>query len=210
MNFSRWREWDREDEKLSWQDHFSGGRADGTVGRVAGFSADSLPAYGAAGRLQSRGAPGQSRHEVRGLPRLSRRRHLRRHPGARQVRGLPRTGHGRDGRREAFHRYLCHTRTVRCRGWSMRGSRTTSTSRTSSTSSWARLACDQCHGPQGKTDKLRPYEQDRISGYSRDIWGHSMSRIGLRPGDGKKMTDCESCHRERGVAQAESCLACHK
>jgi menaquinone reductase, multiheme cytochrome c subunit len=73
-----------------------------------------------------------------------------------------------------------------------------------------KLACERCHGLQGKTDKLRPYEQDRISGYSRDIWGHSMSRIGLRPGDGKKMTDCESCHRERGVAQAESCLACHK
>jgi hypothetical protein len=74
----------------------------------------------------------------------------------------------------------------------------------------AKLTCERCHGPQGKTDKLRPYEQDRISGYSRDIWGHSMSRIGLHPGDGKKMTDCESCHRERGVARAESCLACHK
>jgi hypothetical protein len=72
------------------------------------------------------------------------------------------------------------------------------------------LQCVGCHGPQGQTDKLRPYEEDRISGYSRDIWGHSMSRIGLRPGDGKKMTDCESCHYERGVAQAESCLACHK
>lgn len=74
----------------------------------------------------------------------------------------------------------------------------------------AHLKCEQCHGQQGKTDKLRPYEQDRISGYSRDIWGHSMSRIGLRPGEGKKMTDCESCHRDRGVAQALSCLACHK
>ena len=72
------------------------------------------------------------------------------------------------------------------------------------------LECEQCHGPQGKTDSLRPYQQDRISGYSRDIWGHSMSRIGLRPGEGRTMTDCEICHREHGVAQAESCLACHK
>jgi hypothetical protein len=74
----------------------------------------------------------------------------------------------------------------------------------------ARLKCEQCHGQQGNADKLRPYEQDRISGYSRDIWGHSMSRIGLRPGDGRKMTDCESCHRARGAAEALSCLACHK
>jgi hypothetical protein len=73
-----------------------------------------------------------------------------------------------------------------------------------------KLPCERCHGQHGKTNELRPYEQDRISGYSRDIWGHSMSRLGLRPGEGKKMTDCESCHRERGVARAESCLACHK
>jgi hypothetical protein len=58
------------------------------------------------------------------------------------------------------------------------------------------LKCEQCHGGQGSADSLRPYQEDRISRYSRDIW-HGM-----------KMSDCVDCHRKNG--QANSCLDCHK
>jgi menaquinone reductase, multiheme cytochrome c subunit len=74
----------------------------------------------------------------------------------------------------------------------------------------AKLTCQRCHGDQGKSDRLRPYEQNRISTYSRDIWGYSISRLGPdnpeRPA--MKMDDCVACHREKGVDT--SCIACHK
>lgn len=65
----------------------------------------------------------------------------------------------------------------------------------------ANLKCERCHGDHGQTDTLRPYQQDRISGYSRDIWGPGKER-------GMKMDDCVACHRENGLAN--SCLDCHK
>jgi menaquinone reductase, multiheme cytochrome c subunit len=72
----------------------------------------------------------------------------------------------------------------------------------------AGLACTQCHGNQGETDQMPVYQQNRISGYSRDIWGHSMSRLRRAAGDGMKMTDCENCHQRHHVEV--SCLGCHK
>ena len=51
---------------------------------------------------------------------------------------------------------------------------------------------------------MRVYEQNRISGYSRDIWGHSMSRLGRAPHDGMKMSDCEDCHRRTMLRWAAS------
>jgi hypothetical protein len=60
----------------------------------------------------------------------------------------------------------------------------------------AHLACASCHRDHGQSDALRPYEEDRISGYSRDIW-RSM-----------KMDDCAACHRQHGIEN--SCLDCHK
>ncbi|MCZ2073935.1 MAG: cytochrome c3 family protein [Bryobacteraceae bacterium] len=73
----------------------------------------------------------------------------------------------------------------------------------------AKLACESCHGEHGKTENLRPYEQNRISGYSRDIWGPSISRISLK-GErlGMKMDDCIDCHTEKKLRH--SCLDCHK
>lgn len=71
----------------------------------------------------------------------------------------------------------------------------------------AGLACKECHA-MGQSDLMPVYEQNRISGYSRDIWGHSMSRLRRAPGDGMKMSDCESCHQRRGVQVG--CLGCHK
>jgi hypothetical protein len=72
----------------------------------------------------------------------------------------------------------------------------------------ARLACTECHGTYGESDQTRIYEQNRISGYSRDIWGHSISRLGRAPHDGMKMTDCENCHRRHNVEVG--CLGCHQ
>jgi len=57
----------------------------------------------------------------------------------------------------------------------------------------AGLDCRQCHGSQGDSDVMRPYQGDRISGYSRDTAG---------------MAACEDCHRRRGLEVG--CLGCHQ
>ncbi len=72
----------------------------------------------------------------------------------------------------------------------------------------ASLECKQCHSTDGESDQVRVYEQNRISGYSRDIWGHSMSRIGFGKRTGMKMSDCEDCHRQRRVEVG--CVGCHR
>lgn len=70
------------------------------------------------------------------------------------------------------------------------------------------LACRECHSTQGESDEQRVYEKNRISGYSRDIWGHSISRIRWTRHDGMKMDDCERCHRQRHIQVG--CLGCHQ
>lgn len=72
----------------------------------------------------------------------------------------------------------------------------------------AGLKCAECHGKYGESDQVKVYEVNLISGYSRDIWGHSMSRLRRAPGDGMKMNDCEACHHARHVEAG--CLGCHK
>ncbi len=72
----------------------------------------------------------------------------------------------------------------------------------------AGLACTDCHGNYGESDQVRIYQVNRISGYSRDIWGHSMTRLRRAPGDGMKMSDCEDCHRRHKVEVG--CLGCHE
>ncbi len=72
----------------------------------------------------------------------------------------------------------------------------------------AGIECERCHGPHGQSDSLRPFQVNRISGYSRDIWGKSISGIRTKPWDGMRMSDCERCHTERGVGN--TCSKCHK
>ena len=60
----------------------------------------------------------------------------------------------------------------------------------------ARLECASCHGDHGQSETLPAYEEDRISGYSRNVWR------------GMKMDDCVACHRQHGTEN--SCLDCHK
>jgi hypothetical protein len=64
----------------------------------------------------------------------------------------------------------------------------------------AKLTCEQCHGGHGSSDALRPYQEDRISGYSRDV---------LESRQGRKMATCEDCHGRCGLSQ-QACLDCHK
>ena len=71
-----------------------------------------------------------------------------------------------------------------------------------------KVACERCHGPHGATDTLRTWQVNRISGYSRDIWGPNIARIGRRPWEGMTMNDCIQCHEKQG--RDSSCLACHK
>ena len=72
----------------------------------------------------------------------------------------------------------------------------------------AEITCERCHGPHGNSEALRPFQRNRLSGYSRDIWGPSLAGIKSNPWEGMKMDDCSNCHAERGVQ--ESCLDCHK
>lgn len=73
----------------------------------------------------------------------------------------------------------------------------------------AKLECERCHGPHGSSDRLRPFERNRLSTYSRDVEGYSLVRWNPDEWEtGMKMDDCSNCHHERGVR--ESCLTCHK
>lgn len=72
----------------------------------------------------------------------------------------------------------------------------------------ARLSCAHCHGQHGSTDRLRPLETNRISTYSRDIGGPSVSWIGSPVKNGMRMDDCVRCHNQRSVTTG--CLDCHK
>ena len=72
----------------------------------------------------------------------------------------------------------------------------------------AGLTCSECHSTFGESDQAKIYEVNRISGYSRDIWGRSISRLGRGPHEGMKMSDCDDCHSRHGVEVG--CLGCHQ
>jgi hypothetical protein len=70
------------------------------------------------------------------------------------------------------------------------------------------VACAECHGPHGESDQLRPYQQNRLTGYSRDIWGSNIGGLHAHPWEGMKMDRCVACHRERD--RVDGCISCHK
>lgn len=72
----------------------------------------------------------------------------------------------------------------------------------------AAMKCEECHGGRGTTTTAEPFVSNRITGESRNVWGPRMIRVGLKPGDGMKMSDCEACHASRGVGAG--CLWCHR
>lgn len=56
--------------------------------------------------------------------------------------------------------------------------------------------CVTCHGYHGESETLRPYQYNRITNVSRDIWGHNISGFARNSWDRMKMNDCANCHEE--------------
>ena len=78
------------------------------------------------------------------------------------------------------------------------------------------MDCVTCHGDIGESESLKPYEANRISGYSRDIWGKNIAGIKFNSWDRMKMDDCSECHVRNSVNQGSvqtlrgGCFVCHK
>lgn len=69
--------------------------------------------------------------------------------------------------------------------------------------------CHVCHGFIGESTKTKPYEENRITGYSKDIWGPNISGLKKHTWERMKMDDCAECHIEvKGYKEA--CFVCHK
>jgi hypothetical protein len=63
----------------------------------------------------------------------------------------------------------------------------------------AGMDCVTCHGHIGESENLKIYEENRITGYSRDIWGKSIGGFKKNTWDRMKMDDCAECHRENAA-----------
>lgn len=80
----------------------------------------------------------------------------------------------------------------------------------------ARMDCKTCHGYIGTSDELPIYEENRISGYSRNVWGENISGIKYDTWDSMKMSDCAACHAEAKLmagsvqTKKDGCFVCHK
>jgi hypothetical protein len=80
----------------------------------------------------------------------------------------------------------------------------------------AQMDCVTCHGHIGESESLKVYEENRISGYSRDIWGKNIGGFKRNSWDRMKMDDCSECHQKENVnqnsvqTQKEGCFVCHK
>lgn len=59
----------------------------------------------------------------------------------------------------------------------------------------ASMDCVTCHGHIGESESLKVYEENRITGYSRDIWGKSIAGFKENTWDRMKMDDCAECHQ---------------
>jgi len=79
----------------------------------------------------------------------------------------------------------------------------------------AQMDCVTCHGNIGESENLKVYEENRISGYSRDIWGKNIAGFKRNPWDRMKMDDCSECHQKENVNQNSvqtrkgGCFVCH-
>ncbi len=80
----------------------------------------------------------------------------------------------------------------------------------------AKLDCMTCHGDIGTSEQLKPFEENRITGYSRDIWGHNIAGFKRNTWDRMKMDDCAQCHKTAGIHDSsvqtgrDACFVCHK
>jgi hypothetical protein len=80
----------------------------------------------------------------------------------------------------------------------------------------AEMDCVTCHGHIGESESLKPYQYNRLTGYSRDIWGSNIAGIKRNSWDRMKMDDCAACHAEAGMERTsvqtaeQACFLCHK
>jgi len=80
----------------------------------------------------------------------------------------------------------------------------------------AKMECKTCHGPIGESKNLKVYQQNRLTGVSRDIWGENIAGIKKNTWDRMKMDDCAECHVKEKVKQSSvqtgkgACFVCHK
>ncbi len=72
----------------------------------------------------------------------------------------------------------------------------------------AEIECATCHGDMTGQDEPPVYKQNRLSGYSIDIWGRNISGMTGNSWESMKMGDCGACHEERGAPNG--CQVCHK
>lgn len=74
------------------------------------------------------------------------------------------------------------------------------------------MECATCHGDFAKNEKLPLYVENRLTGYSINIWGKNISGFhwDKKPYDRMKMDDCAECHTKKGQEQNNACFVCHK
>jgi hypothetical protein len=70
------------------------------------------------------------------------------------------------------------------------------------------LKCEDCHGLHGASERLEAYQVNRVSGYSRDVWGRNISGFPSHPWEGMKMDRCVRCHEQQN--RVDGCIDCHK
>ena len=71
------------------------------------------------------------------------------------------------------------------------------------------MECVTCHGPIGDSEHAKPYEYNRITRVSRDVWGSNIAGFKKNTWDRMKMDDCAECHEEETGSKG-SCFQCHK
>jgi len=78
-----------------------------------------------------------------------------------------------------------------------------------------KMDCVTCHGHIGESERLKTYQANRITGISRDIWGHNIAGFKKNSWDRMKMDDCSECHQRENVNQNSvqtlkgGCFVCH-
>lgn len=70
------------------------------------------------------------------------------------------------------------------------------------------IDCMVCHGEIAQGDRPPIYQENRITKYSRNIWGRNLSGLSKNSWDSMKMSDCGDCHDEQSASNA--CFVCHK
>ena len=73
----------------------------------------------------------------------------------------------------------------------------------------AEMDCSTCHGDIGESTRTKTYEYNRLTLYSRDIWGYNIAGYKKHTWDRMKMDDCAECHLEM-TGHKGACFQCHK